>query len=190
MKIAPRARGLLLTNAALLLFATTACGSDDGGGEQSGRATGTEEELRRAVEANIAAINDGDAEAARDGQSADCRAQATAEDLSEGIALIAELHGEVTLEEVEIVEFDGTSAQVRGVIGDGASGTTDGGDIDWLYLEQADFLQGSLAPGQTMHHREPYSVDTAEHGRDVTARVLRFGVDAGDTVPTWDGTIE
>ncbi|TDC73792.1 hypothetical protein [Streptomyces hainanensis] len=122
MRLTSRFRGIVPAAATLLVLSTAACGSDAESGDdprdaRSADAGGSEEELRRAVEDSLGAINEGDADALLAGQSAACREQTSADEAVEALALIEALYGEIRLEEIEILEFEGTSAVVRGTTG-------------------------------------------------------------------------
>ncbi|WP_049568765.1 hypothetical protein [Streptomyces sp. SBT349] len=99
----------------------TACGSDDdtGSSTNSDNASsgGTEEALRQAVQDGLDAMNSGDTEALLNGRTARCREQTTVEEAQQSTDLIDSLYGDITLEELQILEFDETSARVLGTTG-------------------------------------------------------------------------
>ncbi|ARQ70209.1 hypothetical protein [Streptomyces marincola] len=296
--------------ALILALVGTACGSDSdsdadaggGGGETSEAERGSEEALRRAVEDNLAAMNAGDTDAFLAGQSARCREVTTASEAGQAMELIDTLYGDISLRELDILEFDGVNARVLGTTGiealddageqdgarwvweegewrsddceegatgqaadedpaegdtsatvppdlavgeshawdDGVSvtvaaltgipldslgefdtvteghtpfsveleivnegdqpldlsefglvveGATNGGSVDSVYLEDAEFLEGRLAPGETMDFRDAYSIDTARNGSELVIEVWRYHDDMDFEPPTWSGSV-
>ncbi|WP_129841119.1 nuclear transport factor 2 family protein [Streptomyces sp. RFCAC02] len=121
------------TTAALTL-AAAACSSDGDDGNRPSAAGGSREQLRQAVEDNLAAINDGDVDALLASQSANCRERTTPEETAQALELIDAFYGDVSLEDLDIIEFDGTTARVRGTTGIEAideSGDQDGARWIW-----------------------------------------------------------
>ncbi|UCM88588.1 DUF4352 domain-containing protein [Streptomyces marincola] len=302
-----RTHRLLVTTTALTLaLVGTACGSeegtDQGGAGASEAERGSEEALRQAVEDNLAAMNAGDTDAFLAGQSARCRELTTASAADQAMELIGTLYGDISLRELDILEFDGTSARVLGTTGiealddageqdgarwvweegawrsddceegatgqaadedpaegdtsatvpsdlavgeshawdDGVSvtvaalaeipldslgefdtvteghtpfwveleivndgdqpldlsefgliveGATNGGAVESVYLEDTEFLEGRLAPGETMDFRDAHSIDTARNGSELVIEVWRYNDDMGFEPPTWVGSL-
>ena len=109
-----RARTASAVVAAVAVLTLTACGSDT---SPVLGATGSEADLRKAVQANLDAINSGDAESILDSMSARCQGSNSVEEIRQASEMIAAIYGELTLVELDIPEFDGTSALVRGRTG-------------------------------------------------------------------------
>ncbi|MDT0268688.1 hypothetical protein RM844_20590 [Streptomyces sp. DSM 44915] len=125
-----RTRTLLLTAATATALALTGCGGDDGADDAQPRPSadgGTEDALRQAVQANLDAINAGDAEAVFASRSASCQEDVTVAEAAAAVELIDALYGEITFESLDVLEFDGTTARVHGTTGiealDEANGT-------------------------------------------------------------------
>ncbi|GAA3870641.1 hypothetical protein [Streptomyces sedi] len=139
-----RTRRLLIAAATATVVTLTGCGSDDGTDDnrspRQGEAGGTEDDLLQAIDDNLAAINDGDAEAVFASRSAACREEATVEEAAEAVGLVGALYGEISFETLEVLEFDGTTARVRGTTGIEALDSDDGEEGEgarWIWEEGA-----------------------------------------------------
>jgi hypothetical protein len=114
-----RTRTAVTLAAALATALTlTACGSDDRtSASGTGGTGGSDAELRAAVQNNLKAINDADADAVIAAHTVRCRAIVDKDYLPISLGLIEELYGEITLEELKILQNDGAVARVRGTTG-------------------------------------------------------------------------
>ncbi|WP_190232961.1 hypothetical protein [Streptomyces avicenniae] len=137
-------RGALTAVATLLALSATACGSDGDDGdaaaasEQPTASSGTEEQLRQAVEDSFAAMTSADAASVHAAQSAACRELTSVEEVEAFLVLMEDFDEPPTLQEVEIEEFDGTSARVRAITTDTSlAGTPVIDTLDWVWEEGA-----------------------------------------------------
>jgi len=109
---------LALITTATLAATLTACSDDDAPPTRDTNATGgSEDELRQAVQAGVDAINSADTDAYLALQSAACREQVTPDETQQTFELIESLYGDIDLQTVEISDFDGATARVRGTTG-------------------------------------------------------------------------
>jgi hypothetical protein len=131
-----RTRTAALATGAALLLATAACSSSDNGRSSS---PADEAALRQAVQDSVDAINEGDVQAILDAQSARCRDRTSEAEAQQAVDLMETLYGDVTLQSLDILEFNEDGAVVKGTTGiqalDEADDGTDG--ARWIYEDGA-----------------------------------------------------